>query len=85
MIYIRTTLMIGTLLIGTGCSAKDPAQPDPNMPPVTTRLFYGDCVRLTEEEQAKGALIPAIAAVVLPSLISSRCPAFIPSPAPRFM
>ena len=76
MIYIRTALMIGTLLIGTGCSAKDQAQADPKLPPVTPRLFYGDCVRLTEEEQAKGAMIPAIAAAVLPSLISNTLDRF---------
>jgi len=76
MMYVRMTLMIGLLLIGTGCPANDPKQSDPKMPPVTTRLFYGDCVRLTEEEQAKAAIITSIAAAVLPSLVSNTLDRF---------
>lgn len=76
MMYARKTLIFGLLLIGTGCPVNNQTQPDLKVPYVSNRLYYGDCVRLTEEEQAKAAIIPVIAAAVLPSLISNTLDRF---------
>ena len=72
----RLATAVAILVAGTGCPSSGPSQADSNTPPVTTRLYYGDCVRLTEEEQTRAAIVPAIAAAVLPSLISNTLDSF---------
>lgn len=72
---LKITLALLFFSYAIACAANG-GMSDQEPRSVTTRIFYGDCIRLTEEEMAKAGVIPAIAAAVVPSLVSNTIDRF---------